>query len=937
MILRSGNACSVLASLAARPTASLSSQHSLAPSHCSTLAKGKKENDDVTVHCFTAAHLQSYCSSPLAGVWCRRRWWPDFALRGISKKLAVGACISAEWGGIDGTLSTWHGVVRSVSPIRVFYVEGNDMFPFPPVRPVRISRLAVEFPTSLASKARCARLLRLHFRRAMASAVALSGTSRPDDPLRNSLPASGHSGRAVRGPVPVLGRQFLVASFNCRSATCDGSILSVASWADARKISVVALQETRRSFDEDIVIGEGWRFINFAASKGVGGTGVVMSPDASRRLTKIDGSSQHFRAKFGFFTVIGVHTPTAVDYEHREQFFSLVSDILPRDSEHVFIIGDFNSRLDERRLSPLTRRAKEQFLDFLSQNSLTAVNPPAYTFTSATGKYSTLDYVVCRRRYRSSVFDLRVLRNSPLPSDHFPIVATLCLHFATVEISELKQCQDFSVLRDSEVRRQFSRNFDACVSYSDFCTAFETAKQLIPPSHSTAKARTWKTDLVHNIMKMEANLDSRNLSKLLANQDNAQVTSLIHEYSSLLSANPRLAWRFVRQSMFSGPSTTFPAQSEEERLQRLTAHFAALFSPDGGPGPPNWGQFHLTPLFKVGPFTNDELSAALSSLSSGKSPGFDGIPNEVLRLVEIRQALLSVVNLALRDGIPDEWHRTALVPLPKKGDLADPGNWRGIALMQTSAKLFNLLLLRRLRAAIDKYLMPSQNGFRPQRSTVQHIMAVKLLLGDARLRNMSLHGCFIDFRKAFDSVSWHSVEAALQFWHVPAKIITSIMSIYKGHFVQVRCGSACGTQIPIQKGVLQGDTLAPFLFVLIVDQILRKLPQERGIDVSILPQRLRSSTRSLVENTRVAVVALEYADDILLLSHTSSNLQELFDIIEREGKKVGLFINMGKAKTERFFVNDAAGSVKNDKGEEIPIVDGYKYLGVKRSAASRGH
>ena len=86
--------------------------------------------------------------------------------------------------------------------------------------------------------------------------------------------------------------------------------------------------------------------------------------------------------------------------------------------------------------------------------------------------------------------------------------------------------------------------------------------------------------------------------------------------------------------------------------------------------------------------------------------------------------------------------------------------------MQTSAKLFNLLLLHRIRTAIDKFLMPSQNGFRPQRSTVQHIMAVKLLVGDARLRKMSLHGCFIDFRKAFDSVSWDSVEVVL---HVGCK------------------------------------------------------------------------------------------------------------------------------------------------------------------------
>ena len=198
---------------------------------------------------------------------------------------------------------------------------------------------------------------------------------------------------------------------------------------------------------------------------------------------------------------------------------------------------------------------------------------------------------MCRRRYRSSVFGLRVLRNSPLPSDHFPILAKLSLHCAKVEITELKQRQDFSVLHDEGICRQFASKFDVCVNYKDFCAAFETAK--VPPSQSARKVRTWK---MHHMTQMEASLDGLSLSKFLVNQGNAQVTSLIQEYSSLLSANPRLAWRFVRQSMFSGPSTTFPAQSEEERLRRLTTHFAALFSSEGGPGPPNWGQFHLTPF-----------------------------------------------------------------------------------------------------------------------------------------------------------------------------------------------------------------------------------------------------------------------------------------------------------------------------------------------------
>ena len=140
MKLRSGK----LASLAAQPSASLP----LAPSHFPTLAKGK-ENDEAIAH-HTAAHLSSYCSSPLAGVWCRRRWWPDFALRGVAKKLLLGMHITVEWGGLDGTRSVWHGTVRSTMPLLIFYKEDDDLYPFPPRRPVRISQLAVETCTFAA-------------------------------------------------------------------------------------------------------------------------------------------------------------------------------------------------------------------------------------------------------------------------------------------------------------------------------------------------------------------------------------------------------------------------------------------------------------------------------------------------------------------------------------------------------------------------------------------------------------------------------------------------------------------------------------------------------------------------------------------------------------------------------------------------------------------
>ena len=117
---------------------------------------------------------------------------------------------------------------------------------------------------------------------------------------------------------------------------------------------------------------------------------------------------------------------------------------------------------------------------------------------------------------------------------------------------------------------------------------------------------------------------------------------------------------------------------------------------------------------------------AITALGNGKSPGIDSIPNEVLKLPEMRGVLLNCLNTLLADGnLPSSLITSLLVTIPKKGDLSLATNYRGIALMPTISKLFDRLLLHRLREALN------QNGFRPDRSTEQHIMCLRILLDAA--------------------------------------------------------------------------------------------------------------------------------------------------------------------------------------------------------------
>ena len=66
---------------------------------------------------------------------------------------------------------------------------------------------------------------------------------------------------------------------------------------------------------------------------------------------------------------------------------------------------------------------------------------------------------------------------------------------------------------------------------------------------------------------------------------------------------------------------------------------------------------------------------------------------------------------------PSQWTTSIIVPLPKKGDLSLMTNhYRGISLLSITAKVYNKILLNRIRDHVDPILRNNQAGFRPGRS-----------------------------------------------------------------------------------------------------------------------------------------------------------------------------------------------------------------------------
>ena len=180
--------------------------------------------------------------------------------------------------------------------------------------------------------------------------------------------------------------------------------------------------------------------------------------------------------------------------------------------------------------------------------------------------------------------------------------------------------------------------------------------------------------------------------------------------------------------------------------------------------------------------TKEELSKAIDCLASGKAPGSDGIPAEVLKsgkpvLIEPLHKLLCS---CWEEGhIPQDMRDANMVTLYKnKGDRSDCNSYRGISLLRIVGKVFARVFLTRLQILASRIYPESQCGFRAGRSTVDMVFSLRQFQEKCQEQQMPLFIAFIDLTKAFDLVSRSGLFKLLQKIGCPPRLLTVITSFH---------------------------------------------------------------------------------------------------------------------------------------------------------------
>jgi hypothetical protein len=133
----------------------------------------------------------------------------------------------------------------------------------------------------------------------------------------------------------------------------------------------------------------------------------------------------------------------------------------------------------------------------------------------------------------------------------------------------------------------------------------------------------------------------------------------------------------------------------------------------------------------------------------------------------------------MKNGKPDQVSLLNIIPVPKAGNLSDSNNYRGISLSSLIAKLYNRMLLNRIRPALDPFLRFNQNGFRQKkRTTVGQILVLRRLIEGIEQNNHTAAMTFIDFWKAFNTIHRTKMMKILAAYGIPERILQAVAAMY---------------------------------------------------------------------------------------------------------------------------------------------------------------
>ena len=612
-----------------------------------------------------------------------------------------------------------------------------------------------------------------------------------------------------------------------------------------------------------------------------------------------------------------------------------------------------------------------RFVSFCAANSLAIVstmfphkNIHKYTWTAPNGRVrNQIDHVAVNGKFKRSVRDTRSYRGADSGSDHNLVITTvrLCLR-GIVKNKSTNRRYDTAKLKIPEVKQQFQiklRNRFSCLADEsmegnepDIETRWanikeshkKTAEEVLGYRKKQSKpwisATSWKKiderrfckakvdstrserlkaayreeyQAKDKEVKKQLRRDRRNwIDQIACDAEKAAKTG---NMKAVFDATRQLCGKPIGRTDSVRSKEGILLTKEEEVKKRWKEHFAEVLNRP----PPTRSEVEseaCEPLeIETGLVTHAEIRTAIEQMKNGKAGGVDGMTTELTK-ADLETTVAVLYELLLKvwesETVPNDWRCGLIIRLPKKGNLMECGNWRGITLLPVAAKVLGKVIITRIRDKVDTWLRQEQAGFRRGRGTIEQIFILRNIIEQVIEWNANLYVCFVDFEKAFDSIDRGILWEIMREYGIPSKLITMVKAMYEQSKCAVVDGSGCYDWFDVKTGVKQGCCMSGFLFLLVIDWVMRRTSEGR-----------RTGIRWQFENK---LEDLDFADDVALVASRIVDMQTKVESLNMNGKKTGLKINLGKTVVMRWNVNP--GIKIQLEGSDIEEVEKFVYLGA---------
>ena len=149
-----------------------------------------------------------------------------------------------------------------------------------------------------------------------------------------------------------------------------------------------------------------------------------------------------------------------------------------------------------------------------------------------------------------------------------------------------------------------------------------------------------------------------------------------------------------------------------------------------------------------------------------------------------------------------DWQKQLITPLHKRGSYDECDNFRGIALLSVPGKVFCKVIQYRLKEKANLMLRENQCGFRKGRGCADQLFSLRMLMEWAHEYHKPLFLCFVDLKKAYDSVNrdelWTGLERR---YHLPSKLICILKALHRETQGAVRAYGKVSDMFSINNGV----------------------------------------------------------------------------------------------------------------------------------------